>query len=95
LLAEAHAEAGVEAIAARARATLTVDARDALAACPVPVLYLQASRDGVIAARCGREIVRLRPDVELVEIAGPHLALVTNPAAAWSALGAFMARVEG
>jgi pimeloyl-ACP methyl ester carboxylesterase len=93
LLAEAHANAGVEAIACRARATLSIDATGALAACPVPVLYLRARKDGVIRGSHADEIRRLRPSVEIADIDGPHLALVTNPAAAWDALGAFMDRV--
>ena len=95
MLKRAHTEAGTVALATRARATLFVDATPALAACPVPVLILRASNDEVIASRCCEEIQRLLPSAEVVEIAGPHLALVTNPAAAWTALSAFMERVEG
>ena len=79
LLAEAHAFAGVDAIACRARATLSIDATDALVACPVPVLYLRARKDGVIRGSRADEIRRLRPSVEVADIDGPHLALVTNP----------------
>jgi len=94
LLAEAHAFAGVDAIACRARATLSIDATEALVACPVPVLYLRARKDGVIRGSHGDEIRRLRPTVEIADIDGPHLALVTNPRAAWEALDAFMDRVN-
>jgi len=48
LLAEAHAFAGPAALACRARAALSIDATAALVACPVPVLYLRARKDGVI-----------------------------------------------
>ena len=95
LLAEAHAFAGVDAIACRARATLSIDATDALVACPVPVLYLRARKDGVIRGSRADEIRRLRPSVEVADIDGPHLALVTNPTAAWEALDAFMNRAGG
>ena len=94
MLKRAHAEAGAVALATRARATLFVDATPALAACPVPVLYLRASNDEVIAASCSDEIQRLLPSAEIIEIAGPHLALITNPVAAWTAVSAFMNRVE-
>src|SRR4029079_6069590 len=94
LLAEAHAFAGVEAIACRARATLSIDATEALVACPVPVLYLRARKAVVIRGSHGDEIRRLRPTVEIADIDGPHLALVTNPRAAWEALDAFMDRVN-
>ena len=95
MLRRAHAEAGNVALATRARATLFVDATPALAACPVPVLYLRASKDEVIGASCSEEIRRLLPSAEIAEIPGPHLALITNPGAAWTALSAFMNRVEG
>ena len=94
LLAEAHAIAGVEALACRARAALSIDATDALAACPVPVLYLRARKDGVIRGSHADEIRRLRPAIEIADVDGPHLALVTNPAAAWAALTRFMDRVD-
>jgi len=93
LLAEAHAAAGAEALACRARATLSIDATDALAACLVPVLYLRARKDGVIPASRAVEIQKACPSVEIVDIEGPHLALVTNPTAAWDALNTFMNRV--
>ena len=94
LLAEAHAFAGTEALACRARAALSIDATEALAACPVPVLYLRARKDGVIRASRANEAQRLRPSLEIADIDGPHLALITNPAAAWAALVRFMDRVE-
>ena len=95
MLKRAHAEAGNVALATRARATLFVDATPALATCPVPVLCLRASNDEVIAASCSEEIQRLLPSAEVVDITGPHLALVTNPGAAWVALSAFMNHVDG
>jgi pimeloyl-ACP methyl ester carboxylesterase len=94
LLAEAHATAGAEALACRVRAALTVDASAELATCPVPILYLRASRDEVIRARCADEIRRALPTVEIAEIAGPHLALVTNPSASWVAIRTFMERTR-
>ena len=94
LLAEAHAFAGAEALACRARATLSIDATGALAACPVPVLYLRARKDGVIPASRAAQIRKACPSVEIADIDGPHLALVTNPTAAWEALNGFMDRVD-
>jgi pimeloyl-ACP methyl ester carboxylesterase len=94
LLREAHAYAGTEALACRARATLSIDATAALASCAVPVLYLRARKDGVIPASRAEEIRRARPSVEIVDIDGPHLALVTNPTDTWAALSEFMNRVD-
>jgi pimeloyl-ACP methyl ester carboxylesterase len=95
LLSEAHAFAGREALACRARAALSIDATDALAACPVPVLYLRARKDGVIPGSRADEAKDLLPSLEIADIDGPHLALVTNPAAAWAALDGFMSRAGG
>jgi pimeloyl-ACP methyl ester carboxylesterase len=92
LLTEAHAFAGPAALACRARAALSVDATDALAACPAPVTYLRARKDGVIPGSRADEIKRLLPSLEIADIDGPHLALVTNPVAAWAALDHFMNR---
>ena len=94
LLAQTHARAGAEALACRARAALSVDAMDALAACPVPILYLRAGADEVIPASRAADIQRALPSVEIADIPGPHLALVTNPSEAWVRLGAFMDRIE-
>jgi pimeloyl-ACP methyl ester carboxylesterase len=94
LLAEAHAAAGFDAIACRARAALSIDATEALVACPAPVLYLRARKDGVIRASHAEAIRGLLPSAAIADIDGPHLALVTNPAAAWDAVAAFMDRVD-
>jgi pimeloyl-[acyl-carrier protein] methyl ester esterase len=94
LLADAHARTNAEALACRARAALSVDASRALTACPVPVLYLRATEDGVIPSSRADEIRRKLPSVEIVDIAGPHMALVTNPSASWAALLRFMDRTD-
>lgn len=95
LMGQAHALAGPAAIAARVRAAMTVDATAALLACPVPILYLRTTADRVIRPSCADEVRALVPSVEIVEIAGSHLGLITNPAASWAALSAFMDRTAG
>jgi pimeloyl-[acyl-carrier protein] methyl ester esterase len=94
LLTEAHSTVCAEAMASRARAALAVDATGALTDCPVPVLYLRASKDEVIPRSCGDEIRRRLPAVEIAEISGPHIALVTNPLASWDRIREFMERAE-
>ena len=80
LLGEAHAAAGPVALAARARATLSVDATAALADCPVPVLYLRSTKDGVDSGPLRRgHPGRAAIGGQIADIEGPHLALVTNP----------------
>jgi pimeloyl-ACP methyl ester carboxylesterase len=77
-------------LAVRARAVLTVDARTELAACKAPVLCLTATRDEVIPDSKRAEILATCPAVMTAEIAGPHLALFTNPHAAAAAIVAFV-----
>ncbi len=94
LLREAHSQAGHEALACRARAALGVDASSALAACPAPVLYLRATADRVIRTGCAEDVQRQLPGAAMADLTGSHLALASNPGEAWSALLAFMDRVE-
>jgi pimeloyl-ACP methyl ester carboxylesterase len=94
LLREAHALAGAEALAGRVRAAMTVDAREALRACVVPILYLRATRDEVVRARCADEVRALAPATEIVELPGSHLTLIAAPAAAWAALLPFLERTR-
>src|SRR5262245_14893658 len=68
LLSEAHSQVCAEAMACRVRAALTVDATGALTACSVPVLYLRASKDGVIPWSCADEICRCLPAMEIADI---------------------------
>jgi pimeloyl-ACP methyl ester carboxylesterase len=79
LLAEAHGQVPPDVMAARVRATLTVDVRSELADCTVPILYLAATRDFVVPRTNLRRIQRQRADVTTRLIDGPHLALATNP----------------
>jgi pimeloyl-[acyl-carrier protein] methyl ester esterase len=89
-LAEAHRRAGAVALACRARAALTVDVRPLLRSCPVPVLYLRATEDRVISRRQVDEARTLLPSLQVADIPGPHLALVTSPDQSWAAITRFM-----
>lgn len=82
-------------LAARARAVLSVDARAELAAVTAPVLCLTASHDEVIPRSKRAEILATRPTAVTAEIAGPHLALFTNPGAAAEAIAGFIGTLAG
>lgn len=69
-------------LAARLRAVLEVDASEALRNCPVPILYIAGSHDRLVGSRGLAAIRRGRPDVESVEIQGPHFLLQARPEAA-------------
>jgi pimeloyl-ACP methyl ester carboxylesterase len=75
---EAWRRVSARALAARARAALVIDARDGLARCRAPVLYLAASRDRTVPERNAREVLSGARQAELATIAGPHFALFTR-----------------
>jgi pimeloyl-ACP methyl ester carboxylesterase len=80
------------ALRARVVAILGVDVRTQLAQVSVPMLYLRAARDRLVAPASSHEILELRPDVELVEFDAPHFLLQTEPAACAAAVLAFLER---
>ncbi|HYA28627.1 MAG TPA: alpha/beta hydrolase, partial [Acidobacteriota bacterium] len=81
-------------LAARARAILSLDARECLRGCEQPVLYLAGSRDRVVPRWNPKEVVRESPSAKIVTIDGPHLALYTNPSAAVQAIVEFINDTE-
>lgn len=65
---------------------MSVDVRQHLKDCPVPLLYLQASRDNLVQATCARTITQIHSGIPLVKLAGPHLLLQRAPAASAEAI---------
>ena len=94
LLAEAHAKVPGGVLAERVRAALTVNVETELEECQVPILYLGSTRDYVVPRRNVQRIQRIRPDMRVVSIQGPHLALAVNPAQAATALSEFAQEVS-
>ena len=82
LLDSIHGTVSPAVMAARARSILGLDCSEALRACPVPILYLAASDDAIVARRSLERIRQVRPDVSSATLAGPHLILQEAPAAA-------------
>ncbi len=60
-------------LVARLRAALKCDVRADLGQIDVPILYLQANGDRLIDASCLEEIRRIKPQIKIVSIDGPHL----------------------
>ena len=77
-------------LAKRVREIMRVDAREVLRACPQPVLYIAASRDGIVPRRCIDEILGVRRSVKVVTIEGEHFAMYANPQPAARAITAFI-----
>ncbi len=84
-----------EVLAARVRATLTVDARALLAACPVPVLGVTARRDWLVSGRSAGRMRAQRPDMAQATVDAAHRVLFTEPAAAWAAVRGFAEGMAG
>lgn len=73
----------------RMRSVLNVDVTPQLERIRVPVLYLRATDDRVVPAKASALIVRSHPAARLVDVAGPHALLQTNPQGCADALRAF------
>lgn len=71
-----------------------LDAREDLAACPAPLLYLRAGADRLVSPRRGEEVAAIRPDLRLETLATPHLLLQRAPAAAAERIDRFLRELE-
>jgi pimeloyl-ACP methyl ester carboxylesterase len=92
--AETWTRVSARTIAARVRAILRLDAREALRRCPHAVLYIAGRHDNVVPRSAVNEIVRTRPSVHVRVIEGRHFALYTNPDAVADTVRAFIAQRE-
>lgn len=64
---------------ARLRAVFQSDARAELSQATVPILYLRAKQDRLVPKSSLDEILRIKPQISVVEINGPHLILQREP----------------
>lgn len=84
-----------DVISGRVRSVLKVNVSKALQQIKVPILYLGGLKDRLVNGGSCRLIKKIRPDVEVVEIDGPHLLLQIEPEAAWKAIEDFMDSTTG
>lgn len=61
------------------REALNCDARDALGRTTVPLLYLQGMQDKLLSDWCVSEMKRIKPNMMITQVAGPHLLLQREP----------------
>jgi pimeloyl-ACP methyl ester carboxylesterase len=80
LHADAMAKVSARALRARVASILGVDRTPLLHRISVPMLYMLARQDRLIPRSAFNKIDRLRPDVQLQQIDGPHFLLQTQPA---------------
>ena len=91
LFAQTHTMVSPEVMAYRVRKVFQVDARDALTACNVPMLYIAAAKDRVVPAGNLRLIQRIKPDIQFITIAAPHCVPQVRPTEVAEAITHFAA----
>jgi pimeloyl-[acyl-carrier protein] methyl ester esterase len=77
-------------LVARLRAVLQCEVRADLNQIAVPILYLQAKGDRLVSASCLEEIRRIKPQVKVASLEGPHLLLQRQPRIAAEAVVDFV-----
>jgi pimeloyl-ACP methyl ester carboxylesterase len=77
-------------LAARTRATFTVDVREPFARVGVPILDLRGTGDRLVSPRLGEVMAATNPRLTHDQIAGPHLLLQIAGEAAWQAIDTFV-----
>ena len=76
-------------LAARLRAVLHCEVRADLNQIAVPILYLQAKGDRLVSASCLEEVRRIKPQVKVASLEGPHLLFQRQPQIAAEAVVKF------
>jgi pimeloyl-ACP methyl ester carboxylesterase len=79
-----------EVLSARVREALNCDARNALARITVPLLYIQPMQDKLLAQSCVDEMKRIKPDLSIAHVIGPHLVLQREPQKAADIVSTFI-----
>lgn len=79
-----------EVWSSRIQSVLSADARQELAVCEKPLLYLQATEDRFVGSAALEEIQRLKPSVKVATIRGPHAVLQRNPRESFEAIRNFL-----
>lgn len=81
-------------LSSRLKMLASIDALSDLRACPVPILYLGATRDRLVPSACVHQITT-EPSVTARFLDGPHLLLQTRPEAAAREITAFVGSLAG
>ena len=63
----------------RLRAVLACEVRAELHRIQAPILYIQAKRDRLVSASCLEDIRRIKPQLAMASVDGPHLLLQREP----------------
>lgn len=79
-----------EVLSARTREAMDSDAGRALAQTTVPLLYVGGTEDHLLADSCLKEMRRIKPDMLIAQVAGPHLLLQREPQKVAEIVSAFI-----
>ncbi len=82
-------------LTARLRAILACDVRKELPQVSVPILYLRAAEDKLVRAQSMEEILRIRPEMKVICIAGPHLLIQREPRGTAVAVVDYLRQLKG
>jgi pimeloyl-ACP methyl ester carboxylesterase len=82
-----------EVLSARLRAVLVCDVRAELSEIELPVLYLQAEQDRLVAKSSLEEVRRIKTEILVASISGPHLLLQREPQCTADCIAKFVQRL--
>jgi len=80
-------------LSGRVREALNCDARNALARTKVPLLYVQAMQDKLLADSCVNEMKEMKPEMLIAQLVGPHLLLQREPQKVASIVSTYLQKV--
>ncbi len=82
-----------DVLSARFRSVLACDARAELSRISVPILYIKANQDRLIHPSCLEEIQRIKSQVAVAAIDGPHLLFQREPQRAAKVVARFVQQI--
>jgi pimeloyl-[acyl-carrier protein] methyl ester esterase len=77
-------------IAKRVRQAFQANELETVRTLGKPVLYLCGTHDNLMSQRSLKKLLEVRPDTQVVRIAGPHMLLQVSPHECWKAIVKFV-----
>jgi pimeloyl-ACP methyl ester carboxylesterase len=93
LIQKAIKSVPAETIKSRMIEAMSANVEEELVKINVPILYLKATVDWFIPNWVSAGIKRLKPDVQIADVEGPHFLLQANPRVASAVILSFTAKV--
>ena len=81
-------------LADRIKSIFHVDAKDALKACSVPIVYFQGQYDNVVPKKNYKLIQEIKSSSQLVSFSTKHFILQAQPKEAWIAIEKFIDKIK-